>query len=88
MNVTASTVSGGFYLARNYVSMSVVNAQADDGYYGVAGFGTRSSIRFFTTPDLASTRYTWRVSGSTSAPFGGETTSRLDFATNLIPGID
>jgi hypothetical protein len=72
------SVMSGFFAARNHAELNIVNAQADDGYYAVAGSGSRSSVRFFDAPDAASATYRWRVTGSSSAPVG-VATSRLDF---------
>ena len=75
----AWSVSNGFYSARNYASMTIDNAQASDGYYAVAGFGTRTSVQFFT-PEAAAARsvFTWRVTGTESEPFG-RADARMDF---------
>lgn len=74
-----SAIYNGFYSARNSVSMTVDNAAEVDGYYVAAGQGTRTQVQFFT-PEAAAARstFTWRVTGSDSAPYG-RATSRLDF---------
>lgn len=65
--------------ARNYASFTVVNAQADDGYYTVAGSGSCASIQFGSLSDLvARAVYSWNVTGTESSPVG-VATSRLDF---------
>lgn len=79
MYVNSYTVASGFMASRNYASFSVVNAQADDGYYTVAGSGSRTSIRFNSLSDLVDRAvYSWNVTGTESSPIG-DATSRLDF---------
>lgn len=72
------SVASGFFATRNHAQLTVTNAQADDGYYAVAGSGSRTSVRFFGAPDAVSSTYRWRVSGFSSTPVGVGT-SRLDF---------
>lgn len=72
-----STMSG-FFASRNHAELNIVNAQANDGYYAVAGSGSRSAVRFFDAPDAVRATYRWNVTGSSSKPVG-EATSRLDF---------
>lgn len=85
INATAYSISNGFYSARNYASMTVDNAQAGDGYYAVAGFGTRTQVQFFT-PEAAATRsvFTWRVTGSEVEPLG-RADARMDFLAGSYP---
>ncbi|HEX8325833.1 MAG TPA: hypothetical protein VF595_18155 [Tepidisphaeraceae bacterium] len=79
MTANASAIYNGFFSSKNSATMTVTNASADDGYYVVAGQGTRTTVQFFT-PAAAAARsvFRWRVTGSESAPFG-VATSRLDF---------
>lgn len=72
------SVMSGFFAARNHAELNIVNAQAGDGYYAVAGSGSRSSIRFFDAPDAVRATYRWNVTG-TSSTSAGVATSRLDF---------
>ncbi len=72
------SVESGFFASRNYAHLTVTNANAADGYYAVAGSGSRSSVRFFGAPDAVSATYRWHVSGSSNLGLG-EGTSRLDF---------
>lgn len=79
------SVGSGFLAARNHASLNIVNAQANDGYYAVAGYGTRSSVRFFDANEAARAVYRWNVTGNSSAPVGWAT-SRLDFKARQGPG--
>ena len=79
------SVGSGFLAARNHASLNIVNAQASDGYYAVAGYGTRSSVRFFDADTAAHAVYRWNVTGNSSAPVGWAT-SRLDFKVRQGPG--
>ncbi|MDO8420402.1 MAG: PEP-CTERM sorting domain-containing protein, partial [Rubrivivax sp.] len=72
------SVGSGFLAARNYASLNIVNAQASDGYYAIAGYGTRSTVQFFGADAAAWAVYRWNVTGNSSAPVGWAT-SRLDF---------
>lgn len=72
------TISSGFFASRNHAELTITNAQADGGYYAVAGSGSRSTVRFFEAPDAVRATYRWNVTGSSSAPVG-VATSRLDF---------
>jgi hypothetical protein len=73
------SISSGFFASRNYANMSIVNSQADDGYYTVGGYGSRTLMQF-STPEAFASRavFTFNVTGSSSAPYG-RATSRLDF---------
>ncbi|MCC5829993.1 MAG: PEP-CTERM sorting domain-containing protein [Phycisphaeraceae bacterium] len=74
-----TSIHNGIFSARNFVSMYIENAQAADGYYTVAGRGSRTTVEFFTEQAApARTRFIWRVTGTESAPVG-EATSRIDF---------
>lgn len=81
----AYSIANGFYSARNYASMTVNNAQASDGYYAVAGFGTRTQVQFYT-PEAEATRsvFTWRVTGTETEPFG-RSDARIDFLAGYYP---
>lgn len=81
------STGAGFFAARNYANMSVVNGQSQLGYYTVAGTGTRTLVRFETQQAFAERAvFTFRVTGSESAPYG-VATSRLDFlAREYQPG--
>ena len=86
-----STTPGGFFTSRNSASISITNANANDGYYSLAGYGSVTSVQFFTPQALADhARFNWHVSGIESAPVMGQCnptaqmfdnchTSRLDF---------
>lgn len=88
VTASASTTPGGFFSTRNQASLSVTNAQADNGYYAIGGYGSHTTVQFFS-PDALAQRavFRWHVSGTESPPVpGGCTgtfdnchTSRLDF---------
>jgi hypothetical protein len=96
----ASVVSGGFYKAHNSVSVSINNANAADGHYAMAGYGTMTSVQFFSSQALAqSAVFNWKVSGNESVVPNGAcdpnaqvfnicSTARIDFgattATNPV----
>lgn len=91
ITATASAVPGGFFTTRNAASLSVSNAQASDSYYAIGGYGTHTTVRFFTEQALADRgTFRWHVSGVESPPVPGQCvpasqifdnchTSRLDF---------
>jgi hypothetical protein len=88
MYANGQALYNGFYSAKNSVSMTVDNASATDGYYVVAGQGTRTQVEFFTPDALAArSTFTWRVTGSESAPYG-QATSRLDFLAGFYGNQD
>lgn len=91
ITATASTIPGGFFTTRNSSSLSVSNAHADNGYYAIGGYGSLTTVQFFTAEALASRGvFRWHVSGIESPPVPGQCipsqaifnnchTSRLDF---------
>jgi hypothetical protein len=79
------SIMSGFFASRNHAELTIVNAQADDGYYAVAGSGSRSTVRFIDAPDAVRATYRWNVTGSSSAP-AGVATSRLDFLARQADG--
>lgn len=85
---TAWSAWSGFYAARSYASMTVVNADPAQRYYVVAGQGSATSVQFFT-PDAAASKavFTWHVTGVESNPPGvGQATGRIDFAATTDEG--
>jgi hypothetical protein len=80
VSVTSSVAPGAAFMsAHNTVSMTVANAQSTDGYYAVAGNGSRTQVQFFT-PQVAAEHavYHWRVTGTSGTPVG-TAQARLDF---------
>ena len=82
LSVTGWTADSGRFASRNYASMTIVNANANDRYAVTAGQGSASSVRFFSQQAAAdSATFTFRVTGSEFNPLNaGLATSRLDFA--------
>jgi len=88
----ASAVPGGFLTSRNAASISITNANAEDGYYMLAGYGSMTTARFFSPEALADrATFRWRVSGLESTVPAGKcdpdtqtfnicSTARIDFA--------
>lgn len=81
---------GGFYAARNYAQMTVTNANADAGYYLVAGQGSGTTVRFFTEEARAArATFTWHVSGFESNGANvGKATGRLDFGATTDTSVN
>lgn len=72
----------GFYAGRNYASISVTNANANDLYYEVAGQGTSTSVQFFDASAAAAyATFTWRMTGSTSNPSNIQPACVIDYVT-------
>jgi hypothetical protein len=88
MYANGQALYNGFYSAKNSVSMTIDNASATDGYYVVAGQGTRTQVEFFSPDALAArSTFTWRVTGTESAPYG-QATSRIDFLAGFYGAED
>jgi hypothetical protein len=88
MYANGQAIYNGFYSSKNSVSMTVDNASAADGYYVVAGQGTRTKVEFFTPDALAArSTFTWRVTGTETAPYG-QATSRIDFLAGFYGDQD
>lgn len=89
MNYTGWAAPAGLFASRNYASMTVTNANADAGYYLVAGTGTASSVTFYS-PEAANARatFTFRVTGQDQNPLPGTLSgARIDFqAVAAAPG--
>jgi hypothetical protein len=97
ISASATVNPGAFYNARNAVNISISNANAQDGFYVLAGYGTMTTARFFTASALADhANFTWRVTGSESATPSGAcnpsanvfnlcSSARLDFAATAAP---
>jgi hypothetical protein len=68
ITATASTISQGFFTARNYAFMNIANAE-EARYTVQSSHGSRTTVQFFTplavTP--VRTRFHWSVTGSTSS---------------------
>jgi hypothetical protein len=102
VTATASAVPGGFYTSRNTASLSITNANAEDGYYAMGGFGTMTTAQFFAAEALASRAvFKWRVTGLESDVPAGKcvtdtlprvfdlcATARMDFAATTISNPD
>jgi len=85
VSATAQTQYGGFYLARNKVSLNVTNAQSNDGYNVLAAQGSHTRGTFFTNDvDPASAVFHWHVSGTESSNYG-VATARVDFLAGYYP---
>lgn len=92
--ITSRTTAtpGGFYLSRNAASLSITNANAEDAYYALGGFGTMTTVQFFSAEAAAQrANFRWRVTGGeTPTPAGSCVpessiydlcaTARIDFA--------
>lgn len=86
VHATGQSTFGGFYQAHNKVSLNVTNAQNADGYYALAGQGTKTGVEFFAPVDAATVTYHWHVDGqSLQNSSYGTTTSRLDFMASETP---
>jgi hypothetical protein len=92
VSTVTSALPGGFYTSRNTATMSITNANANDGYYALGGYGSMTSVLFTSAAAAAqNATFTWRVSGTESAVPAGAcnpatqtfnlcATSRIDFA--------
>lgn len=93
------TTPGGFFTSRNSASISVTNANANDGYYSIGGYGSVTTVQFFTAQAQADhARFNWHVSGTESPTVAGQCapttqvfnnchTSRLDFLATTNTGL-
>ena len=71
VTMQGSTVSSGFFAARNQVSLSVSNVQSE-GYQATTAQGSHTQVTFFTPGALAtSSVYRWHVTGTTSSTVPG-----------------
>lgn len=78
MQSNAYALYNGFYSGRAYAGMTVTNANADDGYYTVAGQGNWTTATFYTAAAAAQRAvFRFSVTGTESLPLG-EGGSRLD----------
>ncbi len=78
MQSNAYSLYNGFYSGRAYASLTVTNANANDGYYTVAGQGNWTTATFYTAAAAAERAvFRFNVTGSESIPLG-EGGSRLD----------
>ncbi|MGD9946542.1 MAG: hypothetical protein AB7L76_22915 [Burkholderiaceae bacterium] len=78
MQSNAYALYNGFYSGRAYASMTVTNAQTNDGYYTVAGQGNWTTATFYTASAAAQRAvFRFNVTGSSTLPLG-EGGSRLD----------
>lgn len=96
----SSATPGGFYLSRNAASLSISNANAQDGYYSLGGFGSMTTVQFFSAEAEASrASFRWRVTGGeTATPVGSCmpesdifdlcATARIDFAATNAADVD
>lgn len=96
----ASATPGGFYLSRNAASLSITNANAEDAYYALGGFGSMTTVQFFSAEAAASRAvFRWRVTGGeTPTPAGSCApesgifdlcaTARIDFAATNATDVD
>jgi hypothetical protein len=95
-----SATPGGFYLSRNAASLDITNANAEDGYYALGGFGSMTTVQFFSAEAMAQrANFRWRVTGGeTQTPVGSCkpdeavfdlcATARIDFAATNQTGVD
>jgi hypothetical protein len=100
VTATSSAVPGGFYTSRNTASISITNANANDGYYVLGGFGSMTTAQFFSPEALASRAvFNWRVTGLESTvptgscePSNGTfnicSTARIDFSATALSNPD
>lgn len=100
VTATTSSVPGGFYFSRNTASLSIQNANANDGYYALGGYGSMTTVQFFSAQAAADrATFRWRVTGTeTATPLGScvpETqtfdlcsTARIDFAATNVADVD
>ncbi|HTS21213.1 MAG TPA: PEP-CTERM sorting domain-containing protein [Casimicrobiaceae bacterium] len=97
ISATETTVPGGFFLSHNDATLSVTNANAQDGYYSLAGYGSHTTVEFFSPETLAASAvFTWHISGVESTVPAGMcdpssdvfsicSTARLDFLATTNP---
>jgi len=97
VTANASAIPGGFLTSRNTASISITNADSQDGYYVLAGYGSMTTARFFTPTALADrATFRWHVSGIESTVPAGKcepdtqtfnicSTARIDFAATATP---
>lgn len=95
-----SAVPGGFYFSRNTASLTIENANADDGYYALGGYGSMTSVQFFSAEAEAQrASFRWRVTGvETATPIGSCvpeqstfdlcSTARMDFAATTDDDVN
>lgn len=100
ITATASAVPGGFTTSRNSASLTITNANADDGYYVLGGYGSMTTAQFFSAQALADhATFRWHVSGVESAVPSGScvpsqsnfnicSTARIDFAATSAANPD
>lgn len=97
---TTSATPGGLFTSRNTASLQITNANAADGYYALGGYGTMSTVQFFSAQARAErATFTWRVTGQESAVPPGScvpstqtfdlcATARIDFSATSASNPD
>ena len=85
VSANASSLYNGFFSARNFVSLTVSNAQNEAATLNGLQ-GSHTSVEFFTPSALAARSvFTWRVTGTESATLG-QTEGTLNFLAGRYGG--